>query len=62
MRHDADEAVKDVADLRREVDALRAEVKQLSIDLGDQLAAQAEAVEHLRRGFETFDGQGFPEA
>jgi hypothetical protein len=47
-RRDAAEAVTQVAELRREVEGLRAEIKRLSIDIGEQLTAQSLAIEQLQ--------------
>jgi chromosome segregation ATPase len=48
-RRNADDAVTQVAELRREVEGLRAEIKRLSIDVGEQLTAQSQAIEQLQR-------------
>ncbi len=48
-RRDADQAVTQVAELRREVEGLRAEIKRLSIDIGEQLTAQSHAIEQLQQ-------------
>jgi len=48
-RRNADDAVTQVAELRREVEGLRAEIKRLSIDIGEQLTAQSQAIEQLQR-------------
>jgi hypothetical protein len=47
-RHDADDALTQIAELRREVEGLRAEIKRLSIDVGEQLVAQSQAIEQLQ--------------
>jgi DNA repair exonuclease SbcCD ATPase subunit len=41
-------AVADVSDLRRQIETLRAEVKRLTIDLGEQLTRQSAIVERLQ--------------
>jgi hypothetical protein len=49
LRQDTRHAVEEASELRREVDAIRAEVKRLTVALGDQLADQSAAIEELAR-------------
>jgi chromosome segregation ATPase len=60
IHRQADQAVDEAGDLRRQVDALRAEIKRLSIDVGDQLTRQAALVEELQRRVKDLEQQAAP--
>jgi cell division septum initiation protein DivIVA len=49
LRHDTEAALHQADDLQHQIDGLRSEVKQLSISVGEQLAAQSAAIEALQR-------------
>jgi chromosome segregation ATPase len=57
-RRNADDAITQVADLRRDVEGLRAEIKRLSIDVGEQLTAQSQAIEQLQQRLPADGPQG----
>jgi hypothetical protein len=49
VRRNADEALTQAAELRRDVDGLRAEIKRLSIDVGQQLATHDDVIDRIER-------------